>query len=309
MKTRVVKVDAKKASELLATSPGNRPIRKSVVRRYAKEMQMNTWPLTPEPIVINERGQLVNGHHRLHAVILSGCTVEFFLADGFEHKHVQKLDGGQTRTLGDRFYAYNTDRTVKRLVNGHPSKAKQVASIASFIYNMLVGEKNPSVEEATRIVRHFSDSIDVVLGSLSADPLMRKASIFSAFVVAHCYAETKVAQNSVINLMEATKSGEMLERGEPGYTLRGYYLGIKKPRGKKGAASTDSQWIIFIKTLRAIQAEQEGERITKLQTPRGGSRQLIEWFIGETAALAKQLRLGTKEMRRALEDEGEEEEE
>ena len=58
----------------------NRPLSKKTVKKYAEAMKKGGWVLNNDAICIDDSGALINGQHRLEAVIVSGCTVPMFLA-------------------------------------------------------------------------------------------------------------------------------------------------------------------------------------------------------------------------------------
>lgn len=55
-------------------------IRLSWVQALAAEMRQGTFRLTHQGIAFNTKGDLIDGQHRLHAIIESGCTVEMYVA-------------------------------------------------------------------------------------------------------------------------------------------------------------------------------------------------------------------------------------
>lgn len=302
-------VDPAKAQALLATSKGNRPIREGVVHRYTRAMKMNTWHESPEAICLDERGALVNGHHRLQAVVRSDTTQVFWIAYDVPPKTVPNLDTGTVRSLGDRLSYYAKDRVFKRLCDNQPGKAKLGAAIANLLYNIFTGEKVPSVEEALRIVKHFEEGIAYALEIGSADKILRRSASLTAVTLAYHRCRTKKEQDAVRNFFNSVKTGEMMERGEPAYVLREYLLYLSHPKTRDVATrkriSLDSQWLIFIKTLRAVQADSQGERLAKLQAPKTGGRQLIEWYTGNTPDMVRALRLGTRDNRARIAAEAE----
>lgn len=169
-------------------------------------------------------------------------------------------------------------------------------------------QNRPSNEEALRIIRHYEEEIGHVLDACATNHKMGRAAVLTAFTVVLGSCDTKKGRDCARNFLEAVKEGELLEKGEPAYVLRDYYASIVHPRRMKGSknirrAAVDSEWIIFIKTLRAARAALEGETLSVLQAPRGGSRELVEWFTGPTADLSRKLRLGTRQMRKALAEE------
>jgi hypothetical protein len=63
------------AADLLAVNVSNRNVRQRRVDQYARDMQVGRWQPTGEPITISDTGKLLNGQHRLMAVVQAGVTV------------------------------------------------------------------------------------------------------------------------------------------------------------------------------------------------------------------------------------------
>lgn len=129
MATSIVEtITPQKAMEFLKTSKGNRNISKPVVDSYALTMKSGGWMLNGEAIVFDQDGHLINGHHRLHAVIKSGVPVESFVARGVSDKAFVTFDCGRHRTVGQLIgmqgvQNYNSVSSVVttayRLMNGY----------------------------------------------------------------------------------------------------------------------------------------------------------------------------------------------
>ena len=98
---RVVEMTPEMAKDLLARNKRNRPIRKARVERYANEMKNGRWQLNGETIIVSDQGNLMNGQHRLHAVVTSETTVFMLLAEGIDEAAFSTMDSGLTRTAGD----------------------------------------------------------------------------------------------------------------------------------------------------------------------------------------------------------------
>jgi hypothetical protein len=81
--------------------PGQRRVRKSAVTRYAEDMSAGRWLLTPSPIAIGENGHLLDGQHRLWAVVESGVSVPMFVCYGVPNSAFGALDIGVTRSASD----------------------------------------------------------------------------------------------------------------------------------------------------------------------------------------------------------------
>jgi hypothetical protein len=89
----------------------NRPLRNATVDRFAEAMKRGEWKLTAEPIAFcgpyndecNEpQGiTLINGQHRLWAIVMSQVPAEMTVWWGCEAEEFTVIDQGATRTLGD----------------------------------------------------------------------------------------------------------------------------------------------------------------------------------------------------------------
>lgn len=101
MATSVVEtITPEKAQEYLNKSGGNRNISKVVVDSYAITMKEGKWLLNGEAIVFDIDDILLNGHHRLHAIIKAGVPIQTFVTRGVEHDSYTTFDCGRHRTVG-----------------------------------------------------------------------------------------------------------------------------------------------------------------------------------------------------------------
>lgn len=97
---RVLTVTPAHAEKWLEMNTGNRRIRPSHVRHLAKQMEMGRWMLSPEPIVFSPQ-RLLDGQHRLSAVLMSGCTIEASVALVQNEDVFRVLDQGVNRNNTD----------------------------------------------------------------------------------------------------------------------------------------------------------------------------------------------------------------
>jgi len=97
---KVFKITPAHAEKWLEMNTGNRRIRPSHVRHLAKQMEQGRWMLSPEPIVFSPR-RLLDGQHRLSAVLMSGCTIEASVALVQNEDVFRVLDQGVNRNNSD----------------------------------------------------------------------------------------------------------------------------------------------------------------------------------------------------------------
>lgn len=89
-----------KASQYLLTSKGNRPISRPTVRSYADSMKQGKWMLNGVSIIFDTEGHLIDGHHRLNAVVEAQVPVEMTVCRGVDTKAFTTYDCGLQRRLG-----------------------------------------------------------------------------------------------------------------------------------------------------------------------------------------------------------------
>ncbi|MGA9651929.1 hypothetical protein [Pedobacter sp.] len=93
------------AEELLRSNTDNRRFRKTVVEKYADEMLMGRWKEnTGEVIKISDNGTLLDGQHRLMAIVKAGIPIALHVAYGLQSDVFHVLDSGIPRNATDAFH-------------------------------------------------------------------------------------------------------------------------------------------------------------------------------------------------------------
>lgn len=97
----VEQITPEMATEYLATQGINRNVRKRHVAKMARDMNNGNWRWTGEPISFDTSGALLDGQHRLKAVIMSGTTQKFLVLRNLESAVRDVVDTGAARTMAD----------------------------------------------------------------------------------------------------------------------------------------------------------------------------------------------------------------
>lgn len=90
------------AKEMLSHNCKNRRIRALTVSKYADDMKNGKWTETPDAICFDANGTLLNGQHRLNAVIQANIPVVMTIAYGVQADAV--IDKGISRDTSDSLY-------------------------------------------------------------------------------------------------------------------------------------------------------------------------------------------------------------
>lgn len=106
-----------------------RPLKINHVKFLASEMKNGRWELTGEPIIFSESGSLLNGQHRLNAIILSEVSVKMLVVQGAKKESYHKMDAGVSRSAADVVSAYgyknsSTLSSTARLVIAYQQSEK-----------------------------------------------------------------------------------------------------------------------------------------------------------------------------------------
>jgi hypothetical protein len=117
-----VQITPDMAKRLLAHNKVNRNLRTGKVNQYARDMEQGNWNLSNDAICIAPDGTLLNGQHRLNAVVKSGRTIAFLVIRNMPSDTMATMDSGAGRTPGDVFrfagekHASLVASTLKQLV-------------------------------------------------------------------------------------------------------------------------------------------------------------------------------------------------
>lgn len=90
-----------KAKAFLEKNKSNRPINKFNLGRIELEMKRNNFELTGESIKFAEDGTLLDGQHRLLAIVNTGKEQKMLVVRGLENEAFKYIDTGRVRTAGD----------------------------------------------------------------------------------------------------------------------------------------------------------------------------------------------------------------
>jgi hypothetical protein len=93
-----------KAKEYLEANVDNRRIKKPVVLKYAKDIIEERWiEDTGETIKIATTGRILDGQHRLHAIIKANKSIYCHVSTGLDESVFKVIDTGSTRNATDVF--------------------------------------------------------------------------------------------------------------------------------------------------------------------------------------------------------------
>lgn len=99
--SKIMMISPGMAQEFLLKNNNNRPLRKERVEHYLNQMRKGLWDVQNDDICFDWDGNLINGQHRLSAIVRLGKTVEMGVKFGLNPRAFTIIDSGATRSAGD----------------------------------------------------------------------------------------------------------------------------------------------------------------------------------------------------------------
>lgn len=95
-------ITPERAANLLANRyEKQRNINKNSVRYYASDMLNGRWMQNGEPIIISDKGHLLDGQHRMSAIIKANIPITMDVTYGVDEIAYNTIDKGRTRSTAD----------------------------------------------------------------------------------------------------------------------------------------------------------------------------------------------------------------
>jgi hypothetical protein len=101
VRSRVQTITPARAAEYLERNTANRPLTRRTVREFAEAMRRGEWRVTHQGIAFDTEGALVDGQHRLAAVVEADIPVEMTVFTDVPAGAFDVLDTGKRRNAAD----------------------------------------------------------------------------------------------------------------------------------------------------------------------------------------------------------------
>lgn len=225
LRSRVEELNLALAKKYLATSKRNRPISEKTVAEYKQSLLAGTWGLISHGIAFNTRGELIDGHHRLLAIIAAAIVnpaivVEIYVTRGVDPANVKYYDMNKRRTECD---AIN--------IEGGNATNRSVA-----IARRVMSSRLPSMGVTfTRdeVMAFEAKHHDALTFTTSVRPPARMSNVSIYAVVMRAYYTCDRAR--LREFMEYFFSGQVQNADTDGavIALRNYMISLRGRRGRE----------------------------------------------------------------------------
>lgn len=210
------------AQRYLQRNTANRPLSIRSIRELADAISNDEWQINGETIKFDEKGNLIDGQHRLNAVINSNRAIKTFVLRDLPTDSFKTIDTGKKRNNADTLGLLGF------------SNSAQLAAAARFVLNMQANQLTSS-EIVTNIrMEHFLDENPEILDSVhfvknaKADSLLSLAIAGGLHFLMHQHDE----DDAELFFRDLGK-GSMLAANDPVFMLREKLLFYKSRQGAK----------------------------------------------------------------------------
>jgi len=168
---KLVEITPVMAESFLANNEANRNIRKQKVEEYTKSMNKGFWRVTGEGITLDKDGKLLDGQHRLLAIIAHGKPVTMSIIRNVESGVQQYMDCGAPRRIADNL----------KMFDGHKNTTALVA-IAKALILFDTGEfANPVIDDVRKVLKRYAKEFAWFQANVTKE-LPRSSYFYAPFV-------------------------------------------------------------------------------------------------------------------------------
>lgn len=235
----------------------NRPINVSKVLQFAMDMEAGRWGRTSVPIIFALSGWLMDGQHRLEAVVLSGCAQTFVVVRNEPDEAQAVIDLGSSRTPTDQLHVF--DITVSKSV------AAAIRVYIEWQRGMLFGDARRARTSTPTIVAWAQANPVKVEALARLESVVRAVPATRSVVMAVALRLQEIDYDDAVSFMRSVASGANLAPGSPRLALS---RRLFKARTERTALTTRDIIGMFVV---AWNADREGRTMVKIQRPAGGA--------------------------------------
>jgi hypothetical protein len=257
VKTETVTITPEQAEDyLLRTNTHNRNLKSRAVDAISRDILSGNWQLTGETIKFDKNGVLLDGQHRLTAIVRAGVPVQTAVARGLEPEAQRVIDTGMRRSV------------AQQLTMDGTKYANNLAAMATIAVRW---EQHNIVLAGTRYQVTASEQYDWIANHPEATdyqmPSIRLRKILgggsnSALAWSMWHTSENVDRAYASSFWESVDTGANMAYGDPRLALRDAILRRNADRRTSGLSGQGlGQELIIFLIARSWNAWREGKEL------------------------------------------------
>lgn len=246
------------------------PVEKRI-QRYALDMAKGRWPFTGDPIRFSDGGHLIDGQHRLRAIVLSGITQICLVVEGLPLETIQTIDVGARRSF------------VNYLQMEKIPNARHVAATCTSLWHWMNGKYGS--KGMARVANPEGLNREPTLAELW-ELFIENRMVVSAVRQAYVFWRTTNKQSITVTQLAtfwmlatavdpfkrdaffAELQRDLPLDNLPGYPITTFCDRVRRRRSKVQASPDNPRWVWFMWLIQTWNAWNKGDRIEYFTSPR-----------------------------------------
>lgn len=210
------------AKQILEGNTNNRRLNMGTVEFYQKQLEKGAWQINGESIKLDERGYLLDGQHRLWAVVRSNKPMTTLVVRGLSSEAFKTIDAGKSRSMAD-YLKIDGFKDVNHNILAAAARIVTAFDTKTGVYKSSTKKTSPTELLA------FCSKHDGLVESVKHSDRMKK--ITSQSVAAGChYVFSVVDPEAAHSFFEALATGAGLSQGHPALTVRNRLMSVRADR-------------------------------------------------------------------------------
>lgn len=230
------------AKKMLEGNTDNRKLRRQRVTQYADAIKRGMWEIQNDAITISKTGKLLNGQHRLTAIVEADQPCQCLVLRGVDDSAYAAIDSGLSRTVNDSLVA-----------SGVGSNATHLSPMARTLICMDAGlnifdTNSMSLVQRQDIVEYVHKNSELLDWALQVS---RKADsavggIRHAWGVFAILAAQKHGKDKVEEFINLVVDGAGLKPGDSPLALRNW---LSRQRGQWARTASKHNIAVYVNTF------------------------------------------------------------
>lgn len=234
------------AEEWLGKNGGNRNVRDAKVKMLAADMRDGNWLLTGEAIKFDWTGRLIDGQHRLLAIISANASIRILVARGLVPEAQHVLDTGAKRSAADAL----------RMAGEHSNQGVVAAAIRLLAAHQsgilrTTASRPPEMSNAQILDWYAGREEALAAASLTSRRVAKVTGAMTSVVAAFAYLASEVDAEAAYRFLDDIQNMRTTGKGDPRYTL---ILRLQRIRDYGERSSQAQQLYYFTRAWNAWRA-------------------------------------------------------
>lgn len=263
--SRIETITPDDAGRWLSHNTHNRHVRPNLVARFAVAMRKGEWAVNGESIKFDWNGAMLDGQHRLAAVVESGATIQSLVIHNLPPTTQETVDTGARRTPGDIFALRGYKRATTLAAAARYLLLIEQGSVKRSMGGITTSKADPEIspQDLFVIVGRYPmlpESIDLT------DPVRYIGASHSQMAALHAWL-SKIDTADAATFFEQLGTGLGLTEGSPVYALRRWleHASMEPTKHRKAL----NRVIVHALTIKAWNAFRRGDKVKNVRYVEG----------------------------------------